>query len=368
MLEFNNFPSFLLGFMELRKQLRLAFIFLFIVLAFSIAGYRLLGGPSVSFLDAIYMAIVTLSSVGYSEIVDTAGNPALRVFNIFVIIFGVMIMLYVFSTITAFLVEGEITNIFWRRKMLKRISELKDHYIVCGLGDTGRHAIAELERTRSPYVVVDNNEEHIKRLIRDGNGLHREMLYVVGDATDADVLETLGIERARGLIITLASDKENLVITVLARQKNPDVRIVARCIDQKFAERLMKAGADSTVSPNQIGGLRIASEVLRPHVVSFLDLMLKDVTRTLRIEEIDVPEKSSWINRRLCDLNLRGTYNLLPLALKDAFHDGKQHGFWVNPPENITCHAGMVVIVLGDMKDIHAARENAGKQVHFATT
>ena len=353
--------------MELRRQLKVAFFVLFIVLAFSVAGYRLLGGPSVTFLDAIYMAIVTLSSVGYAEIVDTSHNPALRIFNIFVIIFGVMIMLYVFSVVTAFLVEGEIRNIFWRRKMLKRISELKDHYIVCGLGDTGRHAIDELERTNAPYVVVDTNEENIKRLVQQEDGSHREMLYVIGDATDADLLESLGIDRAKGLIITLASDKENLIITVLARQKNPHVRIVARCIDLKFADRLVKAGADSTVSPNQIGGLRIASEVLRPHVVSFLDLMLKDVSRTLRIEEVSIPENSSWIGKRLGEVNFRGTYNLLTLAIKDAYHDGKQHGFWVNPPENINCHAGLVVIVLGEIKDIHEARQQAGKLVHYAT-
>lgn len=354
--------------MELRRQLRGAFFFLFIVLAISVAGYRLLGGPSVTFLDAVYMAIITLSSVGYTEVVDTAHNPVLRIFNMFVIIFGVMIMLYVFSVVTAFLVEGEIRNIFWRRKMLKRISQLKDHYIVCGVGDTGRHAIEELQRTSAPYVVVDNNEEHIKRMVDLESGLHREMLYVIGDATDVDVLENLGIDRAKGLITTLASDKENLVITVLARQKNPNFRIVARCIDQKFAERLIRAGADSTVSPNQIGGLRIASEVLRPHVVNFLDLMLKDKSRTLRIEEIEIPENSTWVGKRLSDVNLRGNYNLLPLALKDAYHDGKQHGFWVNPPDIVTCHAGLVVIVLGDMKFIQDARAHAANVSRFAST
>jgi voltage-gated potassium channel len=158
------------------------------------------------------------------------------------------------------------------------------------------------------------------------------------------------------------------VITVLARQKNPNVRIVARCIDQKFADRLTKAGADSTVSPNQIGGLRIASEVLRPNVVSFLDLMLKDISRTLRIEEIEIPENSGWVGKRLGELNFSGNYNLLPLAIKDAYHNGQQHGFWVNPPENVSCHAGLVVIVLGEIKDIHEARQHASRLLHFATS
>src|SRR4029077_7617158 len=116
----------------------------------------------------------------------------------------------------------------------------------------------------APYVVIETNEDHIKRIVNQENGLHREMLYVVGDATDAHMLDNLGVERAKGMITTLATDKENLIITVLARQKNPNLRIVARCIHQNFAERLMKAGADSTFSPNQIGGMRIASEVLRP--------------------------------------------------------------------------------------------------------
>ena len=345
--------------MELRRQLKVALTFLSAVLVISVAGYRLLGGPSVSLLDALYMAVITLSSVGYGEIVDTAHNPALRMFNIFVIIFGVMIMLYVFSVLTAFLVGGQIAEYFGRRKMVKRISELKDHYIVCGLGDTGRHAIEELSRTHSPYVAVDNNEEHMRRLMEDETGLHRDMLYLVGDATDVGVLEQLGIDRAKGLITTLANDKENLIITVLARQKNARIRIVTRCVDPKFAERLLKAGADSTVSPNQIGGMRIASEVLRPHVVNFLDLMLKDKSRTLRIEEVDVPESSPWIGKRMGDLHLRGNYNLLTLAVKDAFHDGEKHGFWVNPPENIVCHGGMVLIVLGAAKEVQSAREDA---------
>ena len=352
--------------MELRRQLKVALILLSVVLVVSVVGYRLLGGSSVTLLDALYMAVITLSSVGYGEIVDTGHNPALRVFNIFVIIFGVMIMLYVFSVLTAFLVGGQITEYFGRRKMLKRISELKNHYIVCGLGDTGRHAIEELSRTHSAYVAVDNNQEHIKRLVEDESGLHRDMLYLVGDATDVGVLEQLRVDRAKGLISTLGSDKENLIITVLARQKNANVRIVTRCVDQKFAERLLKAGADSTVSPNQIGGLRIASEVLRPHVVNFLDLMLKDKSRTLRIEEVDVPESSSWIGKRIVDVRLRANHNLLLLAVKDAFHDGQKHGFWVNPPENVVCHAGMVLIVLGAANEVQSARQDAAPRVFSA--
>src|SRR5579859_7336366 len=138
--------------MEIRRRLAYALLTLFLVTAFAVTGYQLLG-DHVSLLDAVYMAVVTLAGVGYGEIISTAGHPALRIFNMFVVAFGVMITVYVFSVVTAFLVEGEITNIFWRRKMEKRIRELKHHYIVCGSGDTGRCAISELQKTKHPFVV-----------------------------------------------------------------------------------------------------------------------------------------------------------------------------------------------------------------------
>ena len=147
--------------MSLRHRLRLAVILLVGIMAVAVSGYMALGRASL--LDSIYMAVITIASVGYGEVVPTQGNTALRVFNIFVVVVGVAIMVYVFSVFTAFLVEGEIRDLFWRRKMQKRIDELKDHYVVCGLGDTGRYAVDELHRTGTPYVVVESHEDNIKK-------------------------------------------------------------------------------------------------------------------------------------------------------------------------------------------------------------
>lgn len=349
--------------MDLRRRLYLAAAVLLIVVSTSVAGYRLLGGPSVSFLQALYMAIITLAGVGYGEIVDTSQNPTLRVFNIFVVVVGVTLMVYVFSAVTAFLVEGELTNIFWRRKMQKRISELKNHYIICGLGTTGRHAVEELHKTGTPYVVVETHEDNINKFREHAGEDYKEMLYVIGDATDEEVLTQAGIERAKGMIVGLATDKDNLVITVLVRQQNPGIRIVARCTDQKFSERMLKAGANSTVSPNRIGGLRLASELLRPHVVSFLDLMLQEKSRTLRIEDIEIGSGSPWVGSALQALNLRGKYNLLALAVKTA--DGKESQFRANPPDDFKLEKGMVVVVMGDVNDVRRARHDAA---HDKTT
>ncbi len=349
--------------MDIRRRLAHALLIVLVLTAAAVAGYRLLGGHGVSFLQALYMAVITLAGVGYGEIVDTSHNPALRIFNMFVVLFGVTITVYMFSVVTAFLVEGEITNIFWRRKMLKRIQALKHHFIVCGLGDTGRFAVEELHKTGTPYVVVEHTEDNIKKL-QEHDPAYKEVLSIIGDATDENTLDQAGIDRAKGLIASLASDKDNLVITVVARQKNPHVRIIARCTEQRFSDRLLKAGANSTVSPNRIGGMRMASEALRPHVVGFLDIMLKEHGRTLRIEEIDIRAGSPWIGSTLQHIDLRHKFNLLPLAVKQR--DG---AFLPNPPDNHPIAAETIIIVMGDVSELKRARHAAsGAGLMAATT
>ncbi|HEY3927225.1 MAG TPA: potassium channel protein [Candidatus Koribacter sp.] len=354
--------------MHISKRLGQALLLLVIIVTASVIGYRLLGGSSVTILDAIYMAIITLAGVGYGEIIDTSHNPWLRLFNIVVIMVGVTFTVYVFSAVTAFLVEGQITDLFRKRKMQKRISELKHHYIVCGLGDTGRYIVAELHKTGTPFVVIDQNEEHVKHFIEVQGDSYREMLYIIGDATDEAILDQVNIEQAKGLIAAVSSDKDNLVITVVTRQRSSKIRIVARWTDAKYSDRLMKAGANSTVSPNAIGGMRMASEVLRPHVVSFLDMMLREKSKTLRIEDLVVKGHSPWAGQQLDALKLKTEYNLLPLAIRSVGEAGAASNFWVNPPENIVVNAGTVVIVMGDVNDIKRARTDAKEDHEPAAT
>jgi voltage-gated potassium channel len=341
--------------MNLRRRLLYALIALLAIFVVSVTGYCVLGGSKVTFLQALYMAVITLSGVGYSEVVDTSHNPTLRIFNIFVVLFGVAIMVYVFSVVTAFLVEGELTNLFWRRKMEKQIAGLTGHYIICGLGDTGRYVAAELQAAGTPYVVIESHEETVQKF----RETHRDLLYVIGDATDEAMLDHTGVERAQGLIAGLSADKDNLVITFLVRQKNPSIRIVARCSDEeRFSDRMLKAGANSTVSPNRIGGLRLASEVLRPHVVEFLDLMLKEQSRTLRVEQIEIPEGSGWSGLSLDHLNLKSRHGLMPLAVKTS-GARQSSAFLVNPPGEQILRDGTIVIVMGDVNDVRRARDEA---------
>jgi voltage-gated potassium channel len=339
---------------DLISRLRLAGAMLTTVIGTAVMGYVLIGHASI--LDAVYMAVITVAGVGYGEIIPTEHNHLLRIFNMFVVVVGVTITVYVFSVVTAFLVEGELRNLFWRRKMQKRINNLEHHFIVCGVGDTGRHTVDELHRTQTPYMVIETSEDNIKKLQQAAPGEYEEVLYLIGDATDESVLEEAGIDRAKGIIFALATDKDNLVATIIARQRNAHLRIITRCIDPRYSERMTKAGADSTVSPNRIGGMRMASEALRPHVVSFLDLMLREHSRTLRIEEIDIEGESPWVGHTLQQLNLRNRFNLLVLATKG---DGADGHFRPNPAEDAVVTDGTVIIVMGDVQDLHKARHDA---------
>jgi len=344
--------------MELRRRLTFALILLLVLISFSTLGYRALGGPSVGLLQALYMAVITVAGVGYGEIVETASHPALRIFNIFIVLFGVAITVYVFSIVAAFIVQLEVSNPFWRRRMQRHLDELSDHFIVCGLGDTARAVVTELQKTKTCCAVIEISEDNLRKMKELHADLFHELPYTIGDATEEDVLEKCGLSRAKGLVTTLPVDKDNLVITVLARQRFPRLRIVSRATDRKFADRMMKAGANTTVSPSQIGGLRMASEAIRPHAVGFLDILIKEQGKTLRVEEIEIHTASPWASKRLDQIDLKGRMNLLVLGLKHPAGSGLPE-FVVNPSDHATVSPGGVIIALGDMLDIDRARSEA---------
>jgi voltage-gated potassium channel len=338
--------------MNLRRQLATSLLLLLIVLVTAVAGYRLLGGPGVTLLDAVYMAVVTIATVGYEEVVSTAHNPSLRIFNMFVILFGIGVMLYVFSAATAFIVEGELKDIFRRRTMLKQIAALADHFIVCGATDTAYHVVDELIKTGSKLVVIDLSEAELEKIS------HGDRFPVLaGDCTEEETLEAAGITRARGLVTVLPDDKDNLMVTVTARQMNPRLRIVARCTDARTANKLTRAGATSAVSPNMIGGLRLASELVRPHVVNFLDAMLKEQGKTVRVEEISIAPGSTWAGKTIRDIGIHQEYDVLALARRAAGGE-----MFYNPRGGTELAAGDVLIVMGELDGISRARESAGSK------
>ena len=297
-------------------------IILIAIILIGTVGYWFIGSRQYSFVDTLYMTVITITTIGFAEIIDLSGNVGGRIFTIFIAISGVGIMAYIVTNITALVVEGELTESFRRRRMEKIACKCTDHYIVCGLGSVGCCIANELHATKRPHVIVDVDKKNIERSLES---LHDEV-FIEGDATDSNTLLKAGVEKARGLFAVTGDDNQNLVVSLTAKQLNPKLRVVARCNDMKNSEKMKKAGADAIVSPNAIGGLRMASEMLRPTVVSFLDIMLRDTGINLRVEELPVPE--SFVGRPISALNLKRFSHTLLLAVKTK-------GDWVyNPPES----------------------------------
>jgi voltage-gated potassium channel len=333
--------------MNIKKRLFFLLVAIFLVIMAGSIGYFILFGGKPNFMDCIYMTVISITSVGYGEIIEITGNIPAQIFTMILITFGMGIILYGISTITALLIEGELSGILRKNKMNKRISKLKNHYIVCGGGETGYALIGELVDNNEMVVLIEADNNKIERCKSIEN-----LLYIEGDATDDANLITAGIERAAGIIVTLATDKDNLYVTMSARILNKKIRIISRMIDPKLEYKLKKAGADSVVSPNFIGALRMASEMIRPTAVDFLDNMLRSKKGNLRIHEIEVSAKSSFIGKKISESGLKDKFGLLILGAKQ-----KAGEIEFNPAPSQVFSEGMTLIVMGEVNDIFRAKK-----------
>jgi len=321
------------------RRLALAFAAVLLWVLVGTVGYWLIGGGHWTLGDCLYMTVTTVSTAGFGEILPVGSTPWGRPFTMLLLTGGVISVGWLVATAVASLIEGELSGLAWRRRMDNRVKHMSGHVVVCGAGSTGIHCIQELSATGTAFVVVEREEALARELSR----VHG-CAAVVGDATHDEILLEAGIERARGCISALTEDKDNLFVTVTARALNPQLRIVAKAIDPRAIAKLKRAGADGVVSPNMIGGQRLVAEMLRPEVVSFLDEMIRDPQRTLRIEEVPVPERSPFQGRRVADLDL-SRHGLLLLALRPAAGGA---GFLYNPDVAHALVGGETLIVLGD--------------------
>ena len=308
-------------------------------------GFAIMPGWSLS--DAFYMTVITVSAVGYGEVqlLDDGG----RLFASFLIMGGVVSLAIWFALITSTLVEMDLAHMFRRRRTMKSIDKLKNHMIVCGTGRTGRHVIKEFLGAGTDYVAIERETEHAE-LVRD---LDERALVIEGDATRDDVLLAAGIRRASGLVTTLSADTDNVFVCLTARDLNPELTIVGRARSEDAVSKIRKAGADHVVSPNATGGMRMASLVLRPHVMSFLDVATRNDEMELLLEQIPVPGDSSLAGRTLAEAAIPAKTGLLVVAIQ---HEGQPDGFRYNPGPEETVHAGDLLIVLGPPNQIDDLR------------
>jgi len=337
------------------KRMLFGFVGLIIVVVGGGLGYWWIGDGKWAFSDCIYMTVITVTTVGYGEVLDHMDKVEYaRGFTMLLLIFGTGSIVFFASTITAFIIEGDLRNVLFASRLKKRMKRMKDHVVVCGAGSTGRNVIEEMLKTGTPVVGVDMNEAELKD-IADKHP-KAEFSYLVGDATDDDIMAATNLGAAKGLVAALSSDKDNLYLVVSARQSNPGLRIVARCAELSHVEKIRKSGADAVVSPNYIGGMRLVSEMVRPAVVRFLDDMLREKRAAYRIEEIRLGDRASELGGTLRDARIRERFGMTVLAVSAS----DTSGWTYNPDANEKIGPGMTLVVLGSAEQVATLRTTAG--------
>jgi len=298
--------------------------------------------------DAVYMTVITLTAVGYEEIVPL--SPEGRSFTMGLLLGGITWMGVWFALITSLIVELDLTDTLRRRKNMKSIQDLEDHIIICGAGRTGRQVAQELEALAADYVMVEREEDRIEE-IRE---ILPDALTVEGDATHDQTLLDAGLMRATGLVTCLSADADNLFVCLSARDLMATVRIVARAYEEETMDKLYRAGADHVVSPNVSGAIRMASVLVRPSVVSFLDVATRSSDLNLRMEQCTIEGSSPVAGKTLADAHIPEETGLIVIALQKSGQIG--HGFVFNPVASSTLEAGDEVIVLGTDDQISSLR------------
>jgi voltage-gated potassium channel len=345
-----------------RNRLIAAAVSLALVILLGSTGYYLLGmyaGHDWAVDDVVYFTIITLSTVGFSETLPGMETvPYARLLTVALIVFGSGTLLYFISTLTALIVEGDLQGAIRRNRMHKRIAQLERHYVVCGVGTTGIHIVEELINTGHKLVAIDRDEERLATLSEKyGN---ERFYYILGDATHDEVLIEAGIESAAGIIAALTDDKDNVFITLSAAQLMREkasagtFRIVAKAVEPATKRKLIAAGAHCVVLPAQIGGMRMVSEMIRPAVVEFLDIMLRDPKKNLRIEEVEIPERSPLVGVKLGESEVRTQAKVLVIAVK---YPETPPRYEYNPSSDLLLRAKMILIVLAEVSDFRKLRE-----------
>ena len=328
--------------MKVFRNLKLIGAALVVVTLIGMTGFHYIEGWS--WFDGFYMVITTFSTIGYQEVHPL--SHAGRIFNVVLILAGVSLVFLGIGSLTQALLEFSLRKFFGRRKMEREIDRLKDHYIICGAGRVGRSAARELARRPAPFVIVEQNEAKAARFANN-------WLMLVADATQEQTLRQVHIERARGLVAATTTDATNLYIVLTARGLNPNLKIIARASEEDAEKHLLKAGADSVVSPYLFAGQRIAQSFLRPHVVSFLDTATTHLGMDLEIGEIQVRANSEFAGKTVGNSRIRQERGVIILAIK------RERGMRFNPSPEDTIEPGDFLIAMGQPSQLRELEQAA---------
>jgi len=319
------------------KRLWLIAVAMAFVLAAGTIGLALIEGYPL--FDAFYMTLFTVTTVGYSELRPL--SHAGRIFNSFIILFGVTVMFFAIGAMTQAIIQLELGDIFDKRRIRRMIDNLANHYIICGYGRVGRGAAQELRIAGAPFVVVERDPERAGQAVREG------LLALTADSTRDETLHAAGVKRARGLIAALGTDADNLFVILSAKTLNPMLNLAARVSEEEAEQKLRRAGADAVIAPYAITGHRLAQALLRPHVSQFLDFTENSPELDVAIEQIRVSDASPLVSKSLQQAQLRRDLGVVVLAMR------KSSGKMVfNPPADAAIEGGDYLIVMGRHADL----------------
>jgi len=324
-----------------------AALYFLVVIAMAAVGYRVI--EAWSWFDSFYMAVTTVSSVGFMEVHPLSEQG--RTFTVVIIVLGVTGLGIWWALTTALIVELDLGGALRRRRKMKEIDTLSGHYIVCGAGRVGRMIIREMQRAGRPFAVIERNPERATAL----EEAQPELLVLCGDATKERVLTAARVERARGLAACLADDADNLLVCLTARDLSPSLKTVARAYDEESMDKLRRAGADHVISPTLTGGVRMASTLLRPNVAGFLDATMIGPGMDLRLEETTIPEGSRFHGKSLAEAKIPQHTGLIVIAVRRALGDGDPV---YNPGPDTRIAEGDVMIVLGEGSQLRKLEEH----------
>ena len=319
------------------SRILIAFILLLTVIFAGTTGYY--GIEDMPVFDAFYMTVITISTVGFSEIKPL--SQAGRILTIAIIISGISVLTYTLGQVAKIFVEGELRRILGRRKLEKQISELSNHYIICGYGRIGSIISHELAAEKIPFVVIENNSAKIEKLEEE------HYLYLNMDATSEEALIRAGIQKARGIVTVVESDADNVFITLTARGLRPDVFVLARASDVKNESKILKAGASRVVCPYLFGGKRMAQILNKPTVVDFIDTAMMSSHLGLGMEEAVIGPTSNLAGKTLIDSRIRQDFGVIIVAIKKPSNE-----MIFNPTPTEKLESGDVIVVIGKKDDL----------------
>ena len=318
----------------IRDKLLISIVLIVSVVVFGTLGYMVIEGWN--FRDSLFMTFITITTVGYQEVHDLSPNG--EIFTIFLLILGVGIIFYILSLEAKVIVEGQLKGIFERRKLKKKIDELKNHYIICGYGRMGKTVAKELFEKGMELVVIEKDKLQIDR---------QDILWIEGDATADTSLRSAGIDNAKGIVSVLPTDAENLFLVLSARELNPNILIVTRAKEPAAEKKLLRAGANRVVSPYHTGSVKIANLILKPTVVDFLEFATQYGNYELQLEEIIVQETSKFVNKTLEESAIGRDLRIIIVAIKK--HNGDMQ---FNPSSKNMIEAGDTLIALGEINKL----------------